>query len=262
MAEAHDPLAALERLLHPALGVAHLGDLLEHRLDVRRRAAVQRAGERADGGGERGAAVGARRRHDAGGEGRCVEAVLRGADPVRVDRLDVPRIGLAAPAEEELLGGGPALRDHLVRDDAGLAVGHPRGPRDDGHHLGGDPAEVDPGLLVGDLVELAELPLAGEACRLGLEVGRPVAGQERRLVGLRLGHGRRQVVVDEEAPDVLVRELPDELLDVDPAVAERAAVPVGLGDLRLDGDDALEARLELAHPTPSRRGRSFRPDGT
>ena len=176
--------------------------------------------------------------------------------------FDVPRIGLAAPAEEELLGGGPALRDDLVRDDAGLAVGHPRGPRDDGHHLGGDAAEVDPGLLVGDLVELAELPLAGEACRLGLEVGRPVAGQERRLVGLRLGHGRRQVVVDEEAPDVLVRELPDELLDVDPAVAERAAVPVGLGDLRLDGDDALEARLELAHPTPSRRGRSFRPDGT
>ena len=44
--------------------------------------------------------------------------------------------------------------------------------------------------------------------------------------------------------------VPDELLDVDAAVAERAAVAVGLGDLGLDGDDALETRLEVAHPTP------------
>src|SRR5581483_11350179 len=33
MAEAHDPLAGVERVLHPALRVAHCGDLLEHRLD-------------------------------------------------------------------------------------------------------------------------------------------------------------------------------------------------------------------------------------
>ena len=46
MAEAHDPLAAGERLLDPCLRVAHRGDLLEHRLDVRRRATVERAGER------------------------------------------------------------------------------------------------------------------------------------------------------------------------------------------------------------------------
>jgi hypothetical protein len=42
--------------------------------------------------------------------------------------------------------------------------------------------------------------------------------------------------------------VPDELLDVDAAVAERAAFAVGLGDLRFDRDDALEPRLEvLAH---------------
>src|SRR5262249_52379882 len=44
----------------------------------------------------------------------------------------------------------------------------------------------------------------------------------------------------------------DELLDVDAAVAERAALAVRLGDLRLDGDDAFESRLEVvvtAHRT-------------
>ena len=40
--------------------------------------------------------------------------------------------------------------------------------------------------------------------------------------------------------------VPDELLDVDAAVAEGAALAVGLGDLGLDGDDAFEARLEVA----------------
>ena len=43
----------------------------------------------------------------------------------------------------------------------------------------------------------------------------------------------------------------DELLDVDAAVAEHATFAIGLGDLGLDRDDALEPRLEvrdLAHP--------------
>jgi hypothetical protein len=36
------------------------------------------------------------------------------------------RVGLAAPAEEESLGGGLALRDDVLGHDAGLAVGDPR----------------------------------------------------------------------------------------------------------------------------------------
>ena len=173
--------------------------------------------------------------------------MLGGADPVRVDRLDVPRVGLAAPAEQEPLGGGLALRDDVVRRPARVAVGDARRAGDDRHHLRREPPEVVARLLVGDLVELAELPLAGEARGLGLEVGRRVAGQRRRLVRLGLGHGRVEVVVDEQAPDVLVRVVADELLDVDAAIAERAAFAVGLGDLGLDGDDAFEARLEVVH---------------
>ena len=221
---------------------------------------MQRPGERADGRRERRAAVGARRGDDPRRERRGVQAVLGGADPVGVDRLDVARIGLAAPAEEELLGRGLALGDDLVRHGIGLAVGDARRAGDDRHHLRREPAEVLARLLVGDLVQLAELPLAGQPRRLGLEVGRRVAGEPRRLVRLRIGHLRVEVVVDEQAPDLLVRVVADELLDVDAAIAERPALAVGLGDLRLEGDDAFEPWPEVGHlkriyldpPPPSR----------
>ena len=64
----------------------------------------------------------------------------------------------------------------------------------------------------------------------------------------RLGRRQRQVevLVDEQAPDVLERIAADELFDVDAAIAEVAAVFVGLGDLRLERDDAFEAGAEVA----------------
>jgi len=43
------------------------------------------------------------------------------------------------------------------------------------------------------------------------------------------------------------RSLADELLDVDAAVTELAALAVRLGDLGLEGDDSGEARAELVH---------------
>ena len=156
------------------------------------------------------------------------------------------RIGLAAPAEQELLGRGPPLRDDLV--GRGLAPVRDGGEtRDDLHHHRGETTEILARLLVGDLVQLPELPLAGEPRGLRLQVGRRVAGQPRGLVRLGIGHLDAQVVVDEKTPDVLVWDVADELLDVDAAVAELPALAVGLGDLRLDGDDAFEPRLELVH---------------
>jgi hypothetical protein len=83
--------------------------------------------------------------------------------------------------------------------------------------------------------------------RLGLEVGRRVAGQALRLVRLGIGHPRLEVLVDEQSPDLLVRHLADELLDVDAPVPERTALAVGLRNLGLDRHDAFEAGLELVH---------------
>ena len=73
----------------------------------------------------------------------------------------------------------------------------------------------------------------------------PVSVAAGRRLGAR--HARLEAVVHEEAPDLLVGDVADELLDVDSAVAERAALLVGLGDLGLEGDDALEAWLEVVH---------------
>ena len=57
--------------------------------------------------------------------------------------------------------------------------------------------------------------------------------------GERLGRRQTRVegAVDEQAPDVAVVVVADEVFDVDAAVAQRAAFAVGLGDLRLEGDD-------------------------
>src|SRR5206468_9598354 len=80
-----------------------------------------------------------------------------------------------------------------------------------------------------------------------LQVRRRVAAQRGRLVRLGVRHLRVDVVVDQQPPDLLVGNMADELFDVDPAVAESSALAVRLGDLGLDGDDALEPWLEVIH---------------
>src|SRR5205085_3336105 len=121
----------------------------------------------------------------------------------------------------ELLRRRLAALDDLV--GGWLApVGNRSGTRDDPHHLRRQPPQVLARLFVANLVQLAELPLAGEARRLGLEICWRVAGQQGELNRLRVRHLRVEVVVDEEPPDVLVRIPTDELLDVDAAVAQRA----------------------------------------
>ncbi len=53
--------------------------------------------------------------------------------------------------------------------------------------------------------------------------------------------------------------LPDQVLDVDPAVAERPTLLVGLGDLGREGDYALETGLNLGNLG---HGASLRLDGS
>ena len=57
-----------------------------------------------------------------------------------------------------------------------------------------------------------------------------------RLGGREAGLER---AVDEQAPDLLERHAAHQLLDVDAAVPQGAAFPVGLGDLGREGHDAL-----------------------
>ena len=169
--------------------------------------------------------------------------MLGGRDPVGVDRLDVIGVGLAAPADQEALGDRPALVD--------LRLGHRRlagfarrlGDERERHHRGA--REVVASLLVGDVDQLPEAPLGREHRERRLHVDAVVArahGQRVRFGGRQAGF---EVAVDEQAPDLLVGDGADEVLDVDAAVAQRATLFVGLGDLGGEGDDAFEARLDL-----------------
>ena len=132
-------------------------------------------------------------------------------------------------------------------DRNGVPVREAGALRDDREHRGRQPAQVELCLVIGDVDELSTTPLAAEMSRPRLQVGHRLPG--RAMQGVRLGRlqARRERVVDEEPPDLLERDVPDELLDVDAAVAQRAAFPVGFGDLRLEGNDSLESGLEVVH---------------
>ncbi len=62
--------------------------------------------------------------------------------------------------------------------------------------------------------------------------------QRMRLGG---GHPRQQPAVHQQPPDLLEGDVSHQLLDVHPPVAQRATGAVGLGDLRGEGDYALQA---------------------
>ena len=55
------------------------------------------------------------------------------------------------------------------------------------------------------------------------------------------GQAGFEVAVDQQAPDLLVGDPADEILDVYAAVAQRAALFVGLGDLGFEGDYPFES---------------------
>ena len=109
-------------------------------------------------------------------------------------------------------------------------------------------------LLVGDVDQLLQAPLGREHRERGLHVDARVAGADVSGYGSAGGRPGSERAVDEQAPDLLEGDVADQVLDVDAAVAQRAALLVGLGDLGREGDDALEARLDLQvllRPLPS-----------
>ena len=117
--------------------------------------------------------------------------MFRRADPVGVDGLDGTRVGLALPAQEKLLGQRLAPLDDVLRDLVAMAVGDARRSGGDRAHLRGQASEVLTSLLVGDLVQLAEVPDPLQPRDMRLEVGRCVPGQPDGVVRLGLGRSRR-----------------------------------------------------------------------
>ena len=159
-------------------------------------------GERADGRRHRRGAVGAGRGGDARGEGRGVQPVLGGRDPVGVDRLDVPRVGLAAPADQELRGRVLALLD--------LALGHRRpSPRADWATIESAAAERRARSSRASSASMSTScprphfgpSVASPAWRSA--IAEPLGSWSSIALGLR--HPRLEAVVDQQAPDLLER---------------------------------------------------------
>ncbi len=176
--------------------------------------------------------------------------MLGSADPVRVDRLHVLRVGLAAPLEQEPGRGVGARGDELGVDRGRLPVGDAGGLGNDRDHRRREAGQIVARLVVRDVDQLLELPFAREVGGDCLKVGGRISGQiERLIAGRGLEAGLRSIV-DEQPPDLLERDDADEVLDVDAAVAQSATVAIGLGDLGLEGNDPLEAWFELAHHSP------------
>src|ERR1700722_18831338 len=149
------------------------------------------------------------------------------------------RIDLAAPADQEALWNRAALV-HLRLGHwwlAGVAgrLGHER----QGHYR--RPREVVACLLVGDVDQRLEAPLGCEHRQSRLHVYAMITraySQDMRFGG---GQPGLEAAVHEQAPDLLVGTGADQILDVDAAIAQRPAGPIGLGDLGGEGDDALQA---------------------
>src|SRR4051794_2589678 len=153
-------------------------------------------------------------------------------------------IGLTAPTDQEALGNRGGLVDYGLRHRrlAGAAGGL-RDERQCHHRSAG---EVVACLFVGDVEQLAEAPLGREPGERGLDVDARVAGSDDERPGLGRRKARLEVTVDQQAPHVLERDDPDELLDVDSPVTEGAPLLVGLSDLGGECDYALEAVLYLS----------------
>jgi hypothetical protein len=75
----------------------------------------------------------------------------------------------------------------------------------------------------------------------GLQVDPWVGGADGQRVRLGGRQARLEPPVHKQAPHALERDRADELLDVDTAVAERAALPIGLGDTRVERHHAFES---------------------
>src|SRR4051812_30690266 len=245
VAEAHQALAAVEDTPDISGGVAGPLDLLQHPEYPGRGAAVQRAGQRADTRGDAGRHVGAGGGDHAGGERGGVHAVLGGRDEVGVDGLDVPRVGLAAPALHEPLDDRLGLVDLLLRH--GRQAEPPGRLRDERQGGDADPGEVLAGLFIGNVQQLAEAPVRREHGDRGLDVDADVAGVHGQRERLGRGQARSELSVDQQRPDVAEGDLADQVFDVDSAIAQRAALFVGFGDLGFECDDAFETVLEIGH---------------
>ena len=158
--------------------------------------------------------------------------------------VDVPRVGLAAPADQELRGGV------LAPLDLGLGNRRAASPRAACATIESAAAESR---ARSSRACSAEMSTSWRRPHFGPSVASPawrsaITEPLGSCSSIRSAGGipGSRLAVDEQAPDLLERVAADELLDVDAAVAERRSLAVRLGDLRLERDHAFEPGSKVA----------------
>ena len=180
--------------------------------------------------------------------------MLGRADPIGVDRPYMLGIRFAAPLEQKPLGDGGALGDRSGVDRC-RRCRRPRGPTGRRRRSSSPTAARRSSSACSSEMSIS-WPRPHSAARCAVTLCRsagalPERPGRRTARRVQAGLG---LVVDEQSPDLLERDDADEILDVHAAVAQRAAVAIGLRDLRLERDHPLETRLELAHRSPLAEG--------
>ena len=104
--------------------------------------------------------------------------------------------------------------------------------------------QVVAGLLVGDVQQRPESAGRGQQRQRGLHVDPDITGAEGGGGGVDR-QLRAELVVDQQRPDVLEADAADQIVDVDAAVPQRPAVPIGFGDRGVEGDHTLQAGYEV-----------------
>ncbi len=138
------------------LGAVRRADGVEHVEGAARGPAVQRSRQGADGRHDGGTEVGPGRRHDAGGEGRRVEAVVDGQDHVLLDGPGVQGGRLGAGQHVEVVGGEAEV---VPRLHGLFPLPQPVGRRQNRRHDRAQPERLVVQLVGADVVRRAPTEL-------------------------------------------------------------------------------------------------------
>ena len=242
MAEAHDPVSALDGFANPTFSVVGRADLVELAHDLGRGAAVERSLEGADRAADRACQVRSGRDDDAAGERGSVQSVLRADDEIGVESARVRRIWVDSG---QLLQEAARQRELLVRRDGLEALAE---AMECGQRRRGERGEF-PGLVdCGRPVRPAPRAPHGDGCAQRVHRVR-VPGQfaEGAHDGVRNRGGNElrglaPLTGPEQLCDAAVGALLDELSDRIAAIEQPAVRAVHVTHGCLGGDHSLEAR--------------------
>ena len=154
-------------------------------------------------------------------------------------------IWFAPPTDHESLNDRVRLIDVCLRDHRLPQT--PRRLRNKGQRHHRHVSEILARGVVVDIQNWLQTPGGSEHGDSRLNVHANITGMNRYRERFRRRYPRVELTVDQQPPDIAEGHPANEVCDIDAAVSQGAAIAIGLGNLRLEGNHALQARDELSH---------------